>query len=252
MATAESADLPVIEYTSLVERDNHGQRTKRSLEESHKLYNSLRECGFMYLRHPGISQAKVDELFSHQQKFFAKPLEEKTKILGRMDRGRGPSQGYSCPALLAADPKTSDIKEFFGMYRDDDLNKPNQWLEDDDSVEMRKDLVAFFNSCREVILQLLSSLAEGIGMPSDHMHAFVSEENHFIACLHYPATPEESFANRVRAAAHTDYGCMTLLFNDQSKGLQVMRGGQYEYVPRLADCAVVNGQSIPFDQLGRC
>jgi isopenicillin N synthase-like dioxygenase len=159
-----------------------------------------------------------------------------------MHKGRGPSQGYSCPALLAADPTTSDIKEFFGMYRDDDMERPNQWLDDPASVNMRRDLVAFYESCRLVILELLSALADEVGLASNYLHSFVSDANHFIACLHYPATSEESFTHRVRSAAHTDYGCMTLLFNDSGKGLQVMRHGQYEYVPRVHDCAVVNSK----------
>lgn len=241
-APTDLADLPVIEYERLTEKDSMNRGTSQSREERHKLYTALTECGFVYLRHPGISQERVDELFVHSHRFFAKPLEEKTKILGRIHKGRGPSQGYSCPALLAADTTTSDIKEFFGMYRDDDLEKPNQWLDDPTSVDMRRDLVAFFESCRRVILELLSALAEEVGLVSDYLHPFVSDANHFIACLHYPATPEESFANRVRSAAHTDYGCMTLLFNDSGKGLQVMRDGQYEYVPRIDDCAVVNSK----------
>lgn len=44
-----------------------------------------------------------------------------------------------------------------------------------------------------------------------------------------------------------DYGCMTLLFNDSGEGLQVLHNtGEYEYVPRKDDCAVLNGRSRPF------
>ena len=129
------------------------------------------------------------------------------------------------------------------MYRDDDTNKPNQWLDDADSKAMRADLVRFFDSCHSVILELLSALAEEVGLPSEALHPFVDEKNHFIACLLYPSTSAESFQTRVRAAAHTDYGCLTLLFNDSGEGLQVMRqNGKYEYVQRRNDCAILNGK----------
>ena len=215
----------------------------QAIEERHKLFSALSDTGFAYLKHPGINQATVDTLFAHSKTFFTKPLSEKTKILGQMDKGRGPSQGYSNPAKLAHDPSASDIKEFFGMYRDDDTERPNQWLPDTESQAMRASLVRFFESCHNVILELLSALAEEIGLASDALHPFVSEKNHFIACLMYPATEMESFKNRVRAAEHTDYGCLTLLFNDSGEGLQVMqKNGKYEYVPRRDGCAILNGK----------
>ena len=236
------AQLPVIDFTFLSAKDNRGQRTLQSQDERHRLFTALKDTGFAHLKHPGVNQTKVDELFGHSRRFFAKPMEEKTRILGRLDKGRGPSQGYSNPAKLAHNPKTSDIKEFFGMYRDDDTERPNQWLDDPESRAMREELVCFFDSCHAVILELLSALAEEIGLASDTFHPFVSERNHFIACLFYPATLAESFQSRVRAAAHTDYGCMTLLFNDSGEGLQMMeQDGGYEYVPRKDDCAVLNG-----------
>ena len=246
MADVNRVDLPVIDFVSLNAKDASGERTPQSVEERHRLFTALRDTGFSYLKHPGVNQATINQLFAHSKRFFAKPMEEKLKILGKLDKGRGPSQGYSNPAKLAHNPTTSDIKEFFGMYRDDDIEKPNQWLDDPDSKAMRADLVRFFDSCHAVILELLSALAEEVGLSSDAVHPFVSEKNHFIACLFYPSTSTDSFRNRVRAAAHTDYGCLTLLFNDSSEGLQVMRqSGEYEYVRQRDDCAILNGKHEP-------
>ena len=243
MADVSRAHLPVIDFESLNAKSASGKRTQQSIEERRRLFTALRDTGFSYLKHPGVNQATIDALFAHSKTFFTKPFSEKTKILGRLDKGRGASQGYSNPAKLAHDPTTSDIKEFFGMYRDDDAARPNQWLPDAESQAMRAGLVRFFNDCHGVILELLSALAEEVGLEGDSLHPFVSEQNHFIACLLYPSTLAESFRSRVRAAAHTDYGCMTLLFNDAGEGLQVMRqDGEYEYVPRLDDCAILNGK----------
>ncbi|KAF2150684.1 Clavaminate synthase-like protein [Myriangium duriaei CBS 260.36] len=236
-----AAELPRIDYPQLIERDPLGHRTPASRAQRHALFSALRDMGFMYLRHPDISQGEVDTLFAHSHDFFAKPLATKMQILGRMDRGRGPSQGYSNPALLAADPSTSDIKEFFGMYRDDDTKRPNQWLDDAQSQAMRVRLVAFFHDCHTVVLELLSALAEEIGMATDALHPFVADKNHFVTCLFYPDAPKAAFKDRVRAAAHTDYGCLTLLFNDGGQGLQVLReDGEFQYVQRMDNCAIVN------------
>lgn len=244
VSTFEKMDLPIVDYPALQSRDAQKCRTPLSLKERSRLYSALKDTGFVYLKHPRVNQATIDTLFGHTKKFFAKPLQEKIKIKGELEKGRGPSQGYSNPAQLAKDPTTSDLKEFFGMYYDADTEKPNQWLEDEDSKAMRNDLVAFFDSCHLVILELLSALAEEVGLDPQTLFPYVAEKNHFIACLHYPGTSTDAFKMRTRAAAHTDYGCLTLLFNDAKEGLQVLtRDGSYEYVPRIDDCAVLNGKS---------
>ncbi|KAL9616285.1 MAG: hypothetical protein Q9160_008825 [Pyrenula sp. 1 TL-2023] len=240
-AVSESADLPVIDYPLLSTKASDG--SPESVKERQHFYRSLQKLGFVYLRTPGVTQRDIDMLFSQARTFFAKPDSEKKQILGKMDKGRGPSQGYSNPHKLAANPDTSDIKEFFGMYRDDDVERPNQWLKDTDSRAMRAALVSLFDSCHSVILELLSVLAESIGLEAQALWPSVEQRNHFIACLHYPSTSIESFKTRVRAAAHSDYGCMTLLFNDGGEGLQVVGpSGEYQYIARKNDCAVVNGE----------
>jgi len=241
MANQNRADLSVIDFTVVSQKDAQGQSTAASVEERHRLFTALRDTGFAYLKYPGVDQATVDELFSHSRRFFAKPLEEKAKILGKLDKGRGPSQGYLNPLKIAQNPNTSDMKELFGMYRDDDADKPNQWLSDVDSQAMRADLARFFETCHGVILELLSALAEQIGLSPEVLHPTVSEKNHFIACLHYPGTEPEAIKTRDSAVGHTDYGCMTLLFNHYGEGLQVLgKNGEYEYVPRKENCAVLN------------
>ena len=207
---------------------------------------TAKEDRFVYLKKPRITQDGINRLFSISRTFFAKPESEKMTILGKMDKGRGPSQGWSYPLKLAADPDTSDLKDFFGIYRDDDDEKPNQWLPDADSQTMRRELAAFFDSCHGVVGELLGVLAEAVGLESEAFDPFVTEKNHFIACLHYHPTSIHSFQRRVRAGAHTDYGCLALLFNDAGEGLQVMgRDGQYRHIARRDDCAIVNGKTNP-------
>lgn len=242
MARLEPATLPVIDYLTII-----GPRTRNdplgveaSKNEKHKLYLALKETGFFYLKNPGVSESAVDTLFSHAKRLFDKPESEKMTILGKADRPGGPSQGWSSPIRLAADTKTSDQKEFFGIYNDEDQSRPNLWPED--WPELRADLNAFFTKCHEVLLELLRDLAEETGLGERLLEPLISQKNHFCAMLYYPETSTDSFKSRVRSATHTDYGCMTLLFNDEGEGLQVCdASGEFRYAPRLPGCAIVNG-----------
>ncbi|PLN86371.1 putative oxidoreductase [Aspergillus taichungensis] len=240
--TESQADLPVIDYAVLTATDPEGNRTPSALTECHRLFTALRDTGFTYLQYPGsTTNDTINTLFDLSQRFFSKPLTEKLRIVGHIDKGRGPSQGYSNPQHLATDTASSDLKEYFGMYRDDDTDRPNQWLPDANSQALRAGLVRFFDSCHEVVVSLLAALSEEIGIPPDALRPFLDDRNHFVACLRYPAVGADAFATRTRAAPHTDYGCLTLLFNDEAGGLQVRRGdGEWRYVPRREGCAVLN------------
>lgn len=242
MASLEPATLPVIDYLTIIgpRVRNDPLAVEASKNEKDKLYLALKKTGFFYLKNPGVSESAVDTLFAHAKQLFDKPESEKMTILGKADRPGGPSQGWSSPIRLAVDTKTSDQKEFFGIYNDEDQSRPNQWPEN--WPELRADMNTFFTKCHEVLLELLRVLAEEIGLDERVLGPLISQKNHFCAMLYYPETSIDSFQSRVRSATHTDYGCMTLLFNDEGEGLQICdANGEFRYAPRLPGCAIVNG-----------
>lgn len=55
------------------------------------------------------------------------------------------------------------------------------------------------------------------------LHASILRSNNHssLRCLYYPPIPNSMEERQVRLAEHTDYGCMTLLFQDAVGGLQV-------------------------------
>lgn len=246
----EPSTLPVVDYSILAgggsssTGDDDKHHAAAALEKQ-KLFHALRDVGFVYLRAPTIfsPSAVVDPLFARSRQFFALPAADKESVLGRLDRARGPSQGYSNPTRFAANPARADLKEFFGMYRDDDPDaaRANQWPAA--LPELRADVTDFFDRGSEVVRTLLGALTEQVGLRREALAPLVEERNHFVALLYYPEAERREFKERVRASEHTDYGCMTLLFNDSAKGLQVKgKDGEWHYVPRKEGCAVVNGE----------
>ncbi|KAL8860184.1 MAG: hypothetical protein Q9178_003448 [Gyalolechia marmorata] len=66
-------------------------------------------------------------------------------------------------------------------------------------------------------------------------------KDHFLRVLYYPETTGSSSWNRFRASLHTDYGTLTLLFDDSHGGLQVRnKAGDYVDAPPLPGTAIVN------------
>ncbi|KAI9803146.1 MAG: hypothetical protein M1833_001217 [Piccolia ochrophora] len=238
MTTLDTASLPVIDFARIVapnSRDDADAITERKLE-SEKLFRAFVDVGFVYLRNHSIPEDAREGLFSHAQSFFQQQDEEKAKV----ETGEAKAfHGWFSPQRTSGDTKHSDQKEAFDVGRDDDPTRPNQWPAN--LPGFQKDMNDFFQRCHEVHLELLRVLAKQVGIDEDFFEPFVGARDHWFRVLYYPETTRESFQNRVRAGEHTDYGTLTLLFNDDSGGLQVRHAnGQYIDAPPIPGTCIIN------------
>ncbi|KAL8941765.1 MAG: hypothetical protein Q9216_002050 [Gyalolechia sp. 2 TL-2023] len=243
MATTEPVadnipSLPLIDYSKLVEfkTSKDLKSLPISKNEQQKLFAALRDVGFVYLQSHTIPLAAQQLLFEHAHRFFALPESEKAKI----ETGESKAfHGWFSPQRTSGDKSRSDQKEAFDIGDDNDLTRPNQWPAD--WPEFRTDMTSFFESCHQVHLELLAALAEHVGLTPDFFSPYVQAKDHFFRVLYYPETTGDSFQNRFRASPHTDYGTLTLLFNDSHRGLQVRnRAGDFVDAPPLPGAAIVN------------
>jgi isopenicillin N synthase-like dioxygenase len=84
-------------------------------------------------------------------------------------------------------------------------------------------MLAFFEACQEVHMAVMRALALGMGLSSEkYFDSFVDAGDNTVRLLHYRKVKESEFrAGAIRAGAHSDYGSITLLFQDKRGGLQV-------------------------------
>lgn len=214
------------------------ESTRTSRNEQQKLFEALRDVGFVYLEHHPIPTTAQQKLFSHARQFFAKPELEKAKI----ETGESKAfHGWFSPQRTSGDKGKSDQKEAFDIGNDNDPTRPNQWPEG--WPEFRTDMNSFFEACHAVHLDLLSALAEQVNLKPDFFLPYVQRKDHFFRVLYYPETTGISFKDRLRASTHTDYGTLTLLFNDTSGGLQVRnKSGEFINAPPIPGAAIINGK----------
>ncbi|KAL3462222.1 hypothetical protein BJX64DRAFT_259473 [Aspergillus heterothallicus] len=233
-----TASLPIIDFAKII-----GPQISRSpsvLAESEaekaRLFQAFVDVGFVYLANHSIPDFARQNLFAHAKKFFALPVAEKAKL----ETGESKSfHGWFSPQRTSGDTSHSDQKEAFDVGDDNDPSRPNQWP--DAWPEFRSDMNFFFEKCHQVHLVLLRALAAQVGVDEGFFEPFVDAKDHFFRVIHYPETTRGSFRNRQRAGAHTDYGTLTLLFNDQSGGLQVRTAsGGYIEAPPIEGCAIIN------------
>ncbi|KFY78481.1 hypothetical protein V499_02382 [Pseudogymnoascus sp. VKM F-103] len=236
--SSSAANLPIIDFSKLEGyKNSDGAITaEESSVEKRKLFQALKDVGFVYLRNHGIDESAVQTIFAHAARFFSQPISEKEKV----ETGESKFfHGWFSPERTSGSSKFSDQKEAFDLGDDSDVTRPNQWPAD--WPEFRTDMNAFFERSHDIHLGLLSTLAEEVGLPRNYFLQYVQDKDHFFRVLHYPETTIDTFETRVRAGVHTDYGTLTLLFNDSNGGLQVRgKDGRFFDVPPIPGCAIIN------------
>jgi isopenicillin N synthase-like dioxygenase len=240
MANQKIASLPIIDYAKLIgpATSDTSDALKVSVAEKAKLYGAFAEVGFIFLANHAVPELAEQNLFAHARKFFSLPESEKAKVETSESKG---FRGWFSPARTSGNTTTSDQKETFDVGNDADEKRPNQWPED--WPELRETMNLFFDKCCEVQLVLLRALAEHIGIAGDYFEPRMASKDHFFRIIYYPERTRDSSNTRYRATPHTDYGTLTLLFNDKEGGLQVKSPeGAWVDVEPIPGCCIVNGK----------
>lgn len=197
------------------------------------VFQAARDTGFMYLRGHGISGASVDGAFRMARDYFALPAGSKQRHL----RTSG-NFGYQSLAQEALDPsKPPDLKEDFtlrnalGMAASDP-----RWPSDD----FRTGATAFYSECRNLAAQVMQAFALALRLPEEFFDVRHTGKTQTLRFLHYPPSRNVR-PGQLGAGAHTDYGTLTLLFQDDAGGLEVRNtAGHWVPAPPVPGTVVVN------------
>lgn len=119
--------------------------------------------------------------------------------------------------------KTRDIKETLDMGSATDELVDNLWVPEESLPGFRKFMETFYEKAFKTELQILTALAIALGVSEDHLKSLHNRAENEFRLLHYPAIPASELADgtATRIAEHTDFGTITMLFQDSTGGLQV-------------------------------
>jgi len=123
--------------------------------------------------------------------------------------------------LKAAAP---DLKESFEIGREGAEGTPNNWPSgDEQAVTFKNVMTSFHDECKQLHIEVMRAIAIGMGLDAGYFDGYTDVGDNTLRLLHYPPAPKDVFKNKlqVRAGEHTDYGSITLLFQDDRGGLQV-------------------------------
>jgi isopenicillin N synthase-like dioxygenase len=115
-----------------------------------------------------------------------------------------------------------DEKEHFDCGPRDDFEYPNLWP-DGDLPEFRIFMEDYFELCQKISLQIMEALEVGLRLPKGALVERCTRAASELRVLHYPSVSIKTLLDgkHKRTWPHTDFGIITLLFQDSVGGLEL-------------------------------
>lgn len=241
MTTAAGGGVPVIDVSALV-----AGTPGRSVVAA-EIARACRAQGFFYVTGHGVDRATCDRLVAVSRRFFA--LDEGTKMQWRMSLGGRAWRGYF-PAGGELTSGRPDWKE--GLYFGSELAEEHALVRARAPLHGRN-LFPTLPGFREAVLAYLDALTrlghalmEGIAL-SLGLDARYFADRHtadpliLFRVFNYPSRPAPA-GGRVEwgVGEHSDYGFLTILWQDDVGGLQVKTREEWIDAPPLPESFVCN------------
>lgn len=203
---------------------------RRKTEITAELWDASVEIGFFQVVNHGIPNEHIARAFAMTEAFFALPDTEKAKhpLIKKLN------SGWESRAQVRPSTGTADQKESYQITRPH--MEPNAlWPAPQLLPKFRETMLGFEAEAWMVGMKILSCFADRLGFASDFFtrahDPSVPQYQSTLRMLHYfaidPASRDRT--DLWRAGAHTDWDCLTLLFQQPGQGgLQVCPGKDRE------------------------
>lgn len=195
-----------------------------------QVYQACHKIGFLYLVNYDIAPKLVEQIFDYSKYLFDLPLEVKQKMAWSDEFS---NQGYVGIERERLSPdKPGDLKEAFNFVKLD--NFPS-------SLFVEPIIPDFFQACTEMVNTILKAFSLALELEEDFLTSKHNQQHHTLRLLHYPPLQQPPKLGQIRAGEHSDYGSITLLFQDDIGGLEVQTAaGEWINVPKISNTILVN------------
>ena len=238
---SQSPFIPVISIKPLRRGGAEGLR-----EVAAAIRAAAMEVGFFYITDHGVPAVLIDKTEAMAHRFFALPLPEKRRAeinhrhRGFLKIGEAVMHGAKRPDLkesfiFGLDLPESDPDVIAGKK----LMGPNIWPPA--LPEMQDVLDTYYAAVVGCGEQLLRALAVALDKPEGFFREKFRKPLARGSIIYYPPQPPHLGDTQFGVSPHSDYGCLTLLWQDDSGGLQIRaKDGSWIEAPPIDGTFVVN------------
>ena len=244
--------IPVLDITAA----RSGDPAARLLIAA-KIDAACRESGFLVVSGHGIDPDLIERMHAVTLELFRQPDEWKDTWL--CDLASPTLRGlFRTPSYVSAAEGVEtapDLCELFTMSRlgepnvakVDDLgdayevwSAPNVWP--DRPIALRETSLQYYAAMEELSNDLMRLFALALGIEEHFFDDKIDEHITNLCANHYPPVAGRVLTGQYRKGPHSDWGSLTILYQDDTGGLEVIdrRTGDWTPVPVIPGAYVVN------------
>ncbi|XP_071942815.1 uncharacterized protein [Antedon mediterranea] len=235
--------IPVVDFSAYsLDRDQPDQETFQVLIQ--EVFKAFSTIGFVYLVNTGISREVVKDAFTKSENFFKLPADQKKPFTREKD-----NFGFVSIELEGLNPERphKDLKEGFN-YVPSTISAIEKAKKHGISPKFLDSLHLLFTQAERLHQRIVEVMGRGLNLQDPMMfvkaHNLIGRQGNgsTLRSLFYPPTSDyPTKEGQVRCGEHSDYGGITLLFQDSHGGLEVkQRNGNYIAAKPIEDAVVVN------------
>lgn len=249
--SADPTVVPVIDISGLW---SGGPDARRDVAA--EIDHACREIGFFQITGHGIDDDLITRMYDVSRAFFDQDLAVKRQVAqpnpetirGYCAVGEESfaySDGINTPNDLHEkyDVGPVDVPEGDPYYSFEEAGAhflPNQWPST--PADMQTIWTEYFRALNALCGELMSAFALALDLPEDHFADKIDKDISMLRAINYPHRDEPPLPGQMRAGAHTDYGSLTIVRQEEAPGgLQVFtKDGDWVPVPVVPGALVVN------------
>ncbi|KXS21949.1 Clavaminate synthase-like protein, partial [Gonapodya prolifera JEL478] len=245
--TNSSANVPILDVSLLDGSDADHRQFVLDLRDA------LVSSGFLYVKNHGIPESTIAAVHAEATKLFSLPREDKVKFAtslnksflgwvelgsevtyGKVDMREAMEMGFEIPPAQPNEPIWLNVQG------------PNNFPPESLMPGFREFMLGYQDKCLDLGMKLLHAMSETLDLPPTHFDDLWldSRPTHHFKLNKYPtvdlaANPE--CAGRLGVAHHQDEDILTVLWQDDTGGLQIQNyDGQWVDVPPVPGTMVIN------------
>ncbi|KAF5878428.1 putative thymine dioxygenase protein [Botrytis fragariae] len=253
MASNSTSAIPIVDFTPFLYPASPTSR----LETAKALVNACRHFGFVYIINHDIPSSLLEEAFAMTKQLFA--LSHEAKMQAPHPPGPSVHRGYSYPGLekvyqvisdstelgekmrgvkdcklqlqktltqigFGQGELTASSQESYEIGSEKNPSQPNIWLPESTLPNFHCFMQSFYHRLSTTAQTILLALGTGLELQTPSLLAdFHSGHTNQLRLLHYPPIPASEIETglAVRLPAHTDFGSITMVFQDECGGLEI-------------------------------
>ncbi|PIA43563.1 hypothetical protein AQUCO_01900154v1 [Aquilegia coerulea] len=229
IASNPTIQLPIIDFSQL-----------QGPNRSHVLKSLAKACekyGFFQIINHELPDNVIKNMIKVAKQFFELPFEERAKL---MSNELGTPVRYGTSFNQNKDGVFC-WRDFLKLMCNPDVLH----LWPSSPMEFRKEVLTYSKQTKQLFMMAMEAVLESLGLevsprnePEDNILEEFHDGSQMMVINCYPACPEPDLT--LGMPPHSDYGFLTLLLQDEVKGLQIQHEGNWFTVDPLPNSFVVN------------